>query len=244
VKSIIATIKNGFNLRSESIFAYSLKKDISIGALIVGTFLVYFLINNTPASIPTNLNINDVNALDRWLIFPYNEWLDRIKFIFLAVLLVLPIISPLVINMRSKGTLLKYGGTWLTYGVMYAQALLFATGARGILKSMILRYRPYMYFDGMEAMRDFDRSFPSGTAISAFLPATFFSVTFAAEFPNSRWKIPVIVGSHIFAAVAGGIRIYNGTHFLTDVLAGAAIGSFLGWLIPMLHKKTKTHKEI
>jgi len=26
-------------------------------------------------------------------------------------------------------------------------------------------------------------------------------------------------------------------HFLTDVLAGAAIGSFYGWLIPFLHKR-------
>jgi membrane-associated phospholipid phosphatase len=71
----------------------------------------------------------------------------------------------------------------------------------------------------------------------AFLPATFLSVTFSREFPDSSWRIPVIVGSHLLAATVGVIRITPGYHFLTDVLAGAAIGSFFGWLIPTLHRR-------
>ena len=92
-----------------------------------------------------------------------------------------------------------------------------------------------MYFECFPAASDFHRSFPSGTAALAFLPAAFISVTFSTEFPKSPWKIPVIVGLYAMAAGIGATRIFNGTHFLTDVLAGAAIGIFFGWLIPTFH---------
>ena len=215
---------------SESIFRYNLKKELLIGAFLIGVLICLFLINRETASIPAYLNKNDVNIFDRWLMFPHIEWLDNIKYLFLAVALALPIITPLARNIRSRST-------WLTYGIMYVQAFLFTSGIRTILKNVIYRYRPYMYFEGFPAASDFHRSFPSGTAALAFLPATFLSVTFAAEFPNSRWKIPIIVGSHTLAIAIGATRIFNGTHFLTDVLAGAVIGIFFGWLIPTLHKR-------
>jgi membrane-associated phospholipid phosphatase len=34
-------------------------------------------------------------------------------------------------------------------------------------------------------------------------------------------------------------RIRGGSHFLTDVIAGAAIGSLYGYLVPALHLKKK-----
>ena len=216
----------------ESIFRYSLKKEFAIGTFIIILLIVMRLISREPGIISEHLSRYDVNAFDRWLMFPYNELLDRIKYVLLAAALVLPIITPLNKALR------KSKGTWPTYGVMYLQSLLFTLGVRGILKSSIYRYRPYMYFDGMAFTSDFHRSFPSGTAALAFLPATFLSLTFSAEFPNSRWKIPVIVGSYTLAVAIGASRIFNGTHFLTDVLVGAAIGTFFGWLIPTLHKRT------
>jgi len=214
---------------SESIFRYNLKKELLIGAFLIGMFIILFFMNSEPGSIPAYLNRNDVNAFDRWLMFPHNLMLDNIKYLFLAVALVSPIIVPLAKKIRSKGT-------WLTYGIMYSQAFIFTLGIRGILKTAIYRYRPYMYFDVTAVARDFHRSFPSGTAVLAFLPATFLSITFSAEFPNSRWKTPVVVVAHTLATAIGATRIFNGTHFLTDVLAGATIGIFLGWLIPTLHK--------
>ena len=69
------------------------------------------------------------------------------------------------------------------------------------------------------------------------MPAAFLSTTFSQEFPESRWKIPVIIGSFTLSSFVGVTRILSGDHFLTDVLAGAAIGSLYGWLIPTLHKR-------
>jgi membrane-associated phospholipid phosphatase len=96
-----------------------------------------------------------------------------------------------------------------------------------------------MYADGVPAGKedDYYNSFPSGSTALAFLSAGFLSATFAAEYPASRWKIPVISGAYALAGGIAAARILSGSHFLTDVLAGAAIGSLYGWIVPLLHKK-------
>ena len=218
--------------RVESGFRYSLKKEMIIGILLIGMFIIMGFMSRETGIIPDNLNRNDVNAFDRWLMFPHNCMLDNIKFLLIAVALAFPIISPLAKKARSKRT-------WITYGIMYIQAFLFTFGIRAIMKNAIYRYRPYMYFEGFPAVSDFHRSFPSGTAALAFLPAAFISVTFSAEFPDSPWRIPIIVGSYALAVGIGVTRIFNDTHFFTDVIAGAAIGIFFGWIIPTLHKRNK-----
>jgi membrane-associated phospholipid phosphatase len=71
------------------------------------------------------------------------------------------------------------------------------------------------------------------------LGATFFSTTFLHEFPGSKWRLPVIIGSYTAAAGVASMRILAGSHFLSDVLTGAVIGSLYGWLIPELHLKKR-----
>ncbi|GHU12114.1 hypothetical protein FACS1894151_11740 [Spirochaetia bacterium] len=63
------------------------------------------------------------------------------------------------------------------------------------------------------------------------------TTTFMQEFPESKWKFPVIIGSYTLAAGVASMRILSGSHFLTDVFVGAAIGSLYGWVIPWLHLK-------
>lgn len=70
------------------------------------------------------------------------------------------------------------------------------------------------------------------------MPATFLSVTFSAEHPDSQFRIPIIIGSYSIAVTVGVLSILSGNHFLTDVLVGAAIGSFYGWVMPTLHRRT------
>ena len=228
---------NCSNLFSQSVYTLDLKKDIVISALSVGMYVTPFFINDDQ-EIPTNLNRNDVNAFDRWLMYPYNHGLQIARIPLMIVYNASIIIPPIILSWEDKK--INFG-TWLTYGVMFTQAFLFTYGTKEIIGRSINRHRPYLYFD--EAynfpMLDgrFSRSFPSGGTAVSFMPAAFLSVTFSQEFPESRWRIPVIVGSFTLASVVGATRIFAGDHFLTDVLAGAAIGAFYGWLIPTLHKK-------
>ncbi|RLA82190.1 MAG: hypothetical protein DRG31_07725 [Deltaproteobacteria bacterium] len=76
------------------------------------------------------------------------------------------------------------------------------------LKFLIARPRP---FYGSE---EFLHSFPSGHTSNAFLLATFYS-----HFFPERKKL-----SYLMASLVAFSRVYLGSHYLSDVFAGALIG--------------------
>ncbi|MDR1030547.1 MAG: phosphatase PAP2 family protein [Treponema sp.] len=219
------------NMFSQSVYTIDLKKDIIIGTLSLGIGISPFFINNEPENIPGVLNKNGINSFDRAVMFSYNKPLDIVSDYGVYTLLLLPAFS-IIPDIKNINTL-------LTYGIMYSEAFLLTLGTKDTLKSAIIRYRPYMYADGVPDGRenDYYNSFPSGSTAYAFLGATFLTTTFSQEFPESKWKLPVIIGSYTLASGIGAMRILSGSHFLTDVFVGAAIGSLYGWLIPWLHLK-------
>ena len=86
---------------------------------------------------------------------------------------------------------------------------------------MVGRARPRQN-EGALAFHGFsgDESFPSGHTTQAFAAAS----VFAAE-AHPTWAKVLIYG------IAGGIgtaRMYHDAHFLSDVVAGAAIGTLTG----------------
>jgi membrane-associated phospholipid phosphatase len=220
-----------FNAYPQSAFTYDVKKDLVIGAAALGVFVSPFFVNNEPANAPALFDKKDINRLDRSLMFPYNKPLDKASDYGVYGLLLLPALS-LAENIKDAKA-------WLTYGIMYAEAFCLTFGTKDLLKNAVIRYRPYTYSGGMPdgMANDYYNSFPSGSTALAFLSAGFLSATFSAEYPDSRWKIPVISGAYSLAAGIAACRIASGSHFLTDVLAGAAIGSLYGWVIPILHKR-------
>ncbi len=223
---------------SQSVFTYDLHKDALLGVSALGVFASPFLIENVPEHVPQNLNKDDINPLDRSLMFSYNKTLDMISDYGVYAFLALPIIS-LAGNIKD-------GNAWLTYGIMYGEAFALTFGTKDLLKNAVIRYRPYMYSGGVPdgLMDDYYNSFPSGSTALAFLSAGFLSATFSAEYPDSKWKIPVIAGAYTLAAGIASARIISGSHFITDVLAGAAIGSLYGWVVPLLHKKQNKDNNI
>ena len=235
---ILCLFSGNFSAYPESVFTCDLKKDIVLGTLSLAVFAAPFFINNEPVNIPVNPDRGSINAFDRSLMFSYKKPLDMISDYGVYALLALPFIS--------LAGQIKDGEAWLTYGVMYAQAFLLTFGTKDILKKAVIRYRPYMYFGCMPAGKgdDYHNSFPSGSTALAFLSAGFLSATFSAEYPDSPWKIPLIAGAYTLAAGVASCRIISGSHFLTDVFTGAAIGSFYGWVIPLLHKRQNNGNKI
>jgi len=223
----------GANAFSQTVYELNLKRELILGTISLGIGITPFFINNEPENIPVNLNKNKVNSLDRSLMFSYKKSLDLITDNSAFALVLLPIIS-VIPNIKEENTL-------LTYGIMYGEALLLTFGTTFTLKNAVIRYRPYMYTDGIPdgKEKDYYNSFPSGAASFSFLGASFFSATFSKEFPESKMKIPVIVGSYTLATAIASLRIVSGAHFVTDALATALISSFYGWLIPCLHQKNK-----
>jgi membrane-associated phospholipid phosphatase len=221
---------------AQSVYTYDIKKDALIGSLSLGMGISPFLVRNEPEAVPGLLDKNDINAFDRTLLFAYNRPLDIASDAGVYALLTLPALS--VMGMLSDNEAL-----W-TYGIMYTEAFLLTFGTKDLLKHAVIRYRPYMYAGGIPDGKedDYYNSFPSGSTAYAFLSAGFLAATFSAEYPDSPWKIPVIGGAYALAGGIAACRILSGSHFLTDVLTGAAIGSVYGWLIPALHKKTDNNQ--
>jgi undecaprenyl-diphosphatase len=94
-----------------------------------------------------------------------------------------------------------------------------------LLKHLIGRPRPkFVHAGNMElapgAGVGWD-SFPSGHASATFAVAT----VLAVRFPRFRWVILSL------AAVVAASRVLRGSHFLTDTVAGAALGYVIGSLV-------------
>ncbi|HEX2723400.1 MAG TPA: phosphatase PAP2 family protein [Gemmatimonadaceae bacterium] len=73
---------------------------------------------------------------------------------------------------------------------------------------------------------DEHRSFPSGHASAAFAFASIISAETSHWWPETRWIVgPIVYGG---ATLTGVSRIYNNAHWASDVIAGAAVGTFTG----------------
>lgn len=100
----------------------------------------------------------------------------------------------------------------------------FAALSATILKHVIGRPRPkFMHAGNFEfspvSGSGWD-SFPSGHAAAAFAVAT----VLATKFPRVRWPILAV------AVVIAASRIIRGSHYLTDVAGGAALGCIIGMI--------------
>jgi membrane-associated phospholipid phosphatase len=220
------------NMDRGSVYALDLTRDLVIGGAALGVFLPPLFLSRAPSEPYGGNSRDEVNPFDRPFMFSYNKALDTVSTAASYGLLVLPALS-LLGNMGDYHAI-------ITYGLMYTEAFLLTYGTKDLLKFAVERNRPYTYIDARIPDGDEDdyyNSFPSGHTSFAFLGATFLSVTFSAEYPDSPWKLPLIAGSYTLAAGVAAMRVVSGNHFPTDVLAGAAIGSLYGWLVPYLHLK-------
>ena len=77
--------------------------------------------------------------------------------------------------------------------------------------------------------------FFSGHTSYSFYSATFISKVFSDMNPDSNFRYAVFGLTHAVAAFVGYMRYEAGKHFPTDVIAGAAVGSLIGYLVPELH---------
>ncbi len=123
--------------------------------------------------------------------------------------------------------------------VVIAQATMLASAASGVSTAMTGRPRPYMYGgDAPLSVRQGGNgglSFFSGHTSTAFGAAVSTWATMRRLHPDKAWTWLVFGGGVAAAGFVGATRILAGNHFPTDVLAGAAVGSSIGILVPALH---------
>ena len=119
--------------------------------------------------------------------------------------------------------------------------LLLSTIVSFLLKITIQRLRPFQQglidissFLVKDSYYVWDFSFPSAQTMAVFCAVPFLS----KEFPKLKYVWIAL------ACLVGFSRIYFGFHFLSDVIAGAFIGYFLGILIIRAEKENRFWEEL
>lgn len=114
------------------------------------------------------------------------------------------------------------------------EAIVVGAGVAGVLKAVLGRSRPFVTADTNPAdfrpLRGFtaDRyqAFPSGHSTVAFSVASAVTAEMHEWYPRATWVVaPVLYGG---ATLVGLSRMYEDKHWASDVLMGAAIGTFAG----------------
>ncbi len=178
------------------------------------------------------LNRNDINAFDRQAIDHWSTTAARLSDATLAGSVGLAVVL-------AAGTK-PMQQDFKTVGIMYIETMLLANGIERSVKGITQRTRPYVYNPDVPLEKKLDRdsreSFFSGHATNAFASAVFAGEVFRHYFPHSSWKPIVWVGSLGLATATAVLRFEGGKHYPTDLLAGAAFGSLVGWGVPKLHE--------
>lgn len=211
--------------------------DLAVGALGVGLFGAGFLLDRTsdpltPAEIaalePVRLNRLDRTAVDNW-----SPGADQASDYLVSA----SIAAPLTLLFSEPGR--DQSGV---IGVMYLETMLLNSGLTYLLKNTVARPRPYVYSSDSEVplalqmSRTSRRSFPSGHTSRAFASLVFLATVHDRLHPGAGANDWIWGACLATAATTGYLRYAAGKHFPTDILAGAAIGGFAGWVVPRWHE--------
>jgi membrane-associated phospholipid phosphatase len=127
-------------------------------------------------------------------------------------------------------------------GLHGTEALFVGNGVATVLKDFFGRARPFVDSvpnpDNWQLFRGFRhgggyQSFPSGHAVAAFAAAAAVTSETSLWWPKATWAVaPAMYGG---AALVGLSRMYDNRHWASDVIMGAAIGTFAGIKIVRYH---------
>ena len=128
-------------------------------------------------------------------------------------------------------------------GLHGTEALVLGSVFGTVLKNTFGRARPYVDTvpnpDNWQLLRgwkgqDKFRSFPSGHTTAAFAAAAAVTAEMSRWYPSSIWYIgPSMYGG---ATLVGLSRMYDNRHWASDVIMGAAIGTFAGNKVVRYHR--------
>jgi membrane-associated phospholipid phosphatase len=117
--------------------------------------------------------------------------------------------------------------------VLVVESGLIAMMVNQLIKVEVARERPDVHHGRPDPSFQGNLSFSSGLVTWCF--ATAVAGGTVASMRGYRGAPAVWAGGLLFASVNGYLRLAEDRHWLTDVLAGAAMGALAGALVPRLH---------
>jgi membrane-associated phospholipid phosphatase len=125
--------------------------------------------------------------------------------------------------------------------VVVLEAVAISGDLNGIAKNAFARQRPAVGADAMPGSRN--KSFYSGhTSIAFSLASAAGTVSMLRGYPATPW---VWAAGLTLASGVGFLRVAGDAHWATDVIAGAAAGGAVGFLVPwMFHRVSPGHHAV
>jgi len=218
---------------------FGLKTGREIFLLALGTGLSIYTKNLQNQVIPltpveiAQLDPEQVNPFDRKTIDNFREDFAGDALLFASFLI--PFTVPLTIY---KGE--EHKSDWKVWAVMTSELLLINGGFNGLIKSSVLRIRPFVYNPEVDIELKTEKnarfSFYSGHTSTTASLAFFTARLFSSYLTNTKTKTLIWIGAVTYPALTGLLRLKTGRHFRTDVITGYIFGAFFGYIIPDLHR--------
>ena len=186
---------------------------------------------------PNTLNKNDIPAFERFACNYYSKKLSYLSDNTKDAVSGLMLLTSLSLLKDDGEENLK---AFLTDVIMFIESETLIIGLTKCAKGLSKRPRPYAYKTDLSYEKRISRnaslSFWSGHASLAFMTAVFTGYIYQNRHPGSHLIMPVWITGISFATATSVLRVRSGNHCPTDVVVGAAVGSFIGWIIPWMHK--------
>ena len=221
----------------DSPFAVDLTIDLPVFAGALSASVIPSLIDAelaTPHCDPCDPS--NVNGLDRGVIGNDNRSADDVSDIFQFV----------IPTLAAVGSLLHIKHGWravLEDLLIIGESVALAGATRQLTALAIRRPRPFMYVPGLRpesrGKANAAGAFFSGHAAVVFAASLSFTYLHTARNPHMKHKWLWWLGSIAVAAPVPFMRVASGKHFWTDVMAGTAVGTVFGLLVPAIHLATK-----
>ncbi|MDB5103705.1 MAG: phosphoesterase PA-phosphatase [Fibrobacteres bacterium] len=185
----------------------------------------------------SSLHRSEIPAMDRWAIGFYSPRLSALS----SVVAGAGFLIPAAVNLMDI-----YHGEqpWqgaIVDAVILQEALMLSSALSSYSKSIPMHSTPLSYDpnvpDEVKRAPQNASSFFSNHTTAAFTTAVFSAYTFQLRHPDSELVPWVWGGGLALAAGVGSMRVMAGKHFPSDVLAGAAVGAFSGYIVPKLHMR-------
>lgn len=131
--------------------------------------------------------------------------------------------------------------------VLWLEACIINAAATQVFKHTFRRPRPFVFDPDadieLKLRTNAKASFLSGHTSMTATNTFFAAKVFSDYYPDSGWKPVVWTVAATIPAVTGLMRVRAGRHYPTDVMAGYALGAFVGCMVPHLHKKPLFGKQ-
>jgi undecaprenyl-diphosphatase len=133
----------------------------------------------------------------------------------------------------SKNYRFRIAGWTILITVIFSDIL-----SSKILKHIFLRPRPFETLENVyKLVSSGGPSFPSSHAVNSFVAATLIMLFF---------KNPIYTAvAYTVAVISAFSRVYVGVHYPSDIIFGAVIGFFIGWIAyKIVEKIFKLEKQL